>query len=143
MKRDGHHYRLMLRQDHKIRGELPEDWYVMQMLETYWNPPPNPASSHRADPLTHGAWKCLACAGFLSFGRLDYLLQTLELISQYPEVVFRKPSGPYQGAIRDLIPFPPDLDPLVDPVKARTWVEANIGNLRWSESDGLFVLSPL
>src|SRR4029078_6919579 len=113
---------------------------IVDCLENYWNEARSEAIPIQWPSDQRAARLIWAGVGFLAFGRLDYLKETLQTISAFPQSANYSTCRYYVLAIERLLPLPGHLHLADHPEGILDWFQSNADKLKWSEDLGRFIL---
>jgi len=115
---------------------------ILVCLESYWTKAGEEYEESQWPAEQRAARKLWAGLGFLAFGRLDHLEETLKIIQAYPRAATSKASRYYVSALKKLLPLPEALSPTEQPADLLRWWSSVCHRLAWSEEAGQFVEAP-
>ncbi len=131
-------YREMLQKD--VSGPHPATRAeILACLESYWAKTGEEHEDSQWPTEQRAARRLWAGLGFLAFGSLDHLEETLKVLQAYPRAATSKASRYYMSALRKLLPLPEGLSPAEQPAEVLRWWNSVRGTLAWSEDAGQFV----
>jgi hypothetical protein len=131
-------YREMLQKD--VSGPHPSSSEeILACLESNWTKAGEEHEESQWPADQRAARKLWAGLGFLAFGRLDHLEETLQILQANPRAATSKASRYYVSALQKLLPIPEGLSPAEQPAVALRWWTSVRQRLVWSEEAGQFV----
>jgi len=115
---------------------------ILACLESSWTKAGEEHEESQWPADQRAARRLWAGLGFLAFGRLDHLEETLKIILANPRAATSKASRYYVSALQKLLPLPEGLSPAKQPADALRWWSSVCHRLVWSEEAGRFVEAP-
>lgn len=127
-------YRDMIRQSLVfLRGATDED--ILRILDKTWEESGDPAHPRGWTDDERAVLRIWSGLGFLIFGRLDKLEETLALVVEKPDALNEKPCRYFASAVWNLVPFPRTLR---GPQARLDWLREHGAHLWWDEALGVF-----
>jgi hypothetical protein len=131
-------YREMLQKD--VSGPHPAtSEEILTSLESNWTQAGEEHKESQWPADQRAARRLWAGLGFLAFGRLDHLEETLKIIQAHPRAPSSKVSQYYVSALQKLLPLPEGLSPAEQPAETLQWWTSVREKIVWSEEAGQFV----
>ena len=138
MDRPADVFQEMLRQELSAFRPVVKRAEVLGCLEEYWNEAQNQSVPMRWPADQRAARAVWAGIGFLIFGRLDHLKDTLQTIVAFPQSANYSTCRYYVPAIEKLLPLPGHLRLADNPAAVLDWFQSHADQIQWNEELGQF-----
>jgi len=138
MDRPADVFQEMLRQELSTFRPVVKRSDVLGCLQEFWDRAQSEAASLSWPADQRAARAIWAGIGFLVFGRLDHLEDTLLTIATFPQSAAYSTCRYYVPAIERLLPLPDHLRLANDPLGVLHWFQSHADEIQWDEEHGRF-----